>query len=101
MLELGKIVTDVVVPCDPATPTTIVVVVAPTPGPVSEVVYDTFTGEMCGDDSIAGERIRVTGQQVKDSELPANGFARALVYELVSAESRYICWRGSDGTLCV
>jgi hypothetical protein len=101
MLELGMIVTDVVVPCDPATPTTIVVVVAPTPGLVSEVVYDTFTGEMCGDDSIAGERIRVTGQQVENSELPANGFARALVYELVSVESRYICWRGSDGTLCV
>ena len=101
MLELGTIVTDVVVPCDPATPTTIVVVVAPAPGPVSEVVYDTFTGELCGDDSIAGERIRVTGQLVEDSEPPANGSSRALVYELVSAESRHICWRGSDGTLCM
>lgn len=100
MLELGRIVTDAVVPCDPATPTTIVVAVAPTPGPLSEVVYDTFTGELCGGDSVAGARIRVTGRQVED-ELPATSFARAVVYELVGAESRIFCWRGSDGTSCV
>jgi hypothetical protein len=103
MLELGEIVSDVVVPSDPAAPPAeIIVAAAPSQTPTAEVVYDVFPGEFFGDDTSIGFRIVVVGRQAPAGPLPETGFAPGVVYELVRVDTIGFCTRGvtSDG-FCV
>lgn len=103
MLELGRIVTDALVPSDPAAPPAeIVIAAAPGDGPTAVVVYDTFPGEFFGSDTDIGSRYTVTGRRVASAALPATGFAPTVRYELVRVETMAFCIRGTtDGGLCV
>jgi hypothetical protein len=98
MLELGRIVADSVASTGEVT-SRVVVVVAPTEGVVGEVTYDVLGFP---DDSVYGQRLRVTGRQAQADELVRTALARAVAYELVSVESTSLCGRGgSVGELCV
>ena len=102
MLELGQIVTDALVPSDPASLPRIVVAAAPGTGVTSEVIYDTFPGEFFGDDTSIGSRLVVIGRQTPTGSLPPTAFASAVGYELVSVTAISLCTRGTtDDGLCV
>jgi hypothetical protein len=102
MLELGRMVTDALVPSDPTSLPTIVVAAAPGAGPTFEVIYDTFPGELFGGDTSIGSRYLVTGHEVTAGGLPPTGFAGRVAYELVGVESIELCTRGVTGDgLCV
>lgn len=100
MLELGLTVANTRVVSFDAVTSTVTVAKAPTEGATGEVTYDVIGFP---DDSVSGERLVITGQQIDDSTLPATGFARAVVYELVSVIATDICARGAgvDLELCV
>ena len=99
MEALGQVVADSVASDDEEITSRIVIAVAPTSGPTGTVTYDVVD---FADDSIAGDRLLVTGRQVTSGTLPPSALRAAAVYELVSVESTIMCYRGvtSDG-LCV
>jgi hypothetical protein len=86
MVELGELVAAHFASDDP--PSRVVQSVAPSVGDLAEVTYDVIG---LGDDSVAGFRLHVFATP-HDS---GDGFV------LTSIESTTLCWRGSDGVLCV
>lgn len=99
MLELGLLVAGAIASTDPEVTSRVVPVVAPTSGATATVTYDVVGFP---DDSVAGQRLAVTGRQVPTASLPATAFAASTRYELVRVDATLICWRGvtPDG-ICV
>lgn len=99
MEELGRIVADSVAPDDDEVTPRIVIAVAPTSGPTGTVTYDVAD---FADDSLGGFRLLVTGRQLTSATLPLSALRATVVYELVSVESTFMCYRGvGTSGLCV
>ena len=64
-------------------------------GVTGEVTYDVVG---FADDSVAGERLRITGRRMI-ADLPHTAVASVFAYELIGVESTIICYRGvtADG----
>lgn len=99
MEALGQVVADSVASDDQEVTSRVVIAVTPTSGPTGTVTYDVVDFP---DDSVAGDRLLVTGRQVTSGTLPPSALRAAVVYELVSVQSTSMCYRGvtNDG-LCV
>ena len=99
MESLGEVVAESFASTEGEVISRIVVVVAPTDGATGTVTFDVVD---FADDSVAGDRLLVTGQQVPADTLPSTGIRATTAYELTGVERTLICYRGvtADG-ICV